>query len=72
MYELDYFANNVGAAILYKESRGGFSIERRIQKQPGIYKCRVYNCPDMDGAMRRFGVMKRTLAAMQTRREKRK
>ena len=70
--EVEYFINDVGAAIIYDEGSRGYAIERRITMSPGIYRCRLYHSSNLAGAMKRFGQVKGILTAMQTRRNKAK
>lgn len=68
----EYFINDVGEAFIYDEGARGYTIERRIKKSPGVYRCRVYHAADIAGARKRFNQIKGTLTAIQTRRDKKK
>ena len=70
--EVDYFMNDAGRAIIYEESRGGYTIERQITTIPGLYRCRIYYAADIVGARKRFNQIKGILSAIQTWREKKR
>lgn len=66
--EVRYFMNSVGEAIVYDEGERGYAVEQRIQKEPGVYNCRLWDAADIDMATKRFNRVKGTLRALQTRR----
>ena len=67
--EIKCFINNVGQAYVYDEGSRGYSIEQRITKTPGIYRCRIYHSADVAGALKIFNQIKGRLSAIQTRRQ---
>ena len=71
LQEVVFFENIVGGVIMYKE-RMGYSVERRICRMPGIYRCRLYHYANLADAQKRFDKSKSMLVAIQTRRQKNK
>ena len=70
--EVKFFDNEIGGITFYENGDGIYSIERRLRRMPGVYRCRLYSFRDKDMAEKKFDNIKNLLCALHQRRDKNK